>query len=203
MTTVKVDVSDMPSKSIQIFLHPYLFEGNLEGMPDYIEVVAPEMGVFNAQIVKHMNAIERMCSGLNEEHIKYALMTSFMIVFLYSNKTVQGIMALNSEEDKLHVDIICTNSLQYKNTGTYLMNVANEIAIKLNKTTITLDAVEQAVPFYGRLGFTRVESQTIPMQKVVEQKPLQPLANTIAYRRSVRNKGGNKTRTRTRKNLKK
>lgn len=193
--SAKPDINIMPNKSIQIFLHPYLFEGSLENMPNYIEVVSPDVAVFDAQIHKYMNNIEQMCSGLNEDHIKYALMTSSIIVYLYSNRKINGMMALNGDGDALHVDIICTNSAHYKNIGTYLMDVANMIALQLGKTTITLDAVDQAIPFYQRIGFYLLHKEdSNAMQKAVESKPLPSISNTITYRRSARHKGGHRKR---------
>jgi hypothetical protein len=202
----------MPNINIQIFLHPYLFENTIENMPEHIEIVQPDISVFNNKITRKMATIESMCSGLNEEHIKGSLLTCQMVVFLYSGRTAYGIMGLaeapsqettfplaeaplNEDGEKLHIELVCTNSTKYAGIGTYLIEVANLIAQKLNKTALTLDAVHRAVEFYNKIGFTRTHEthdDTVLMERAVKNTTLPSLANITKLRRSMRKRGDSK-----------
>ncbi len=183
----------MPNINIQIFLHPYLFENTIENMPEHIEIVQPDISVFNNKITSKMATIESMCLGLNEEHIKGSLLTCQMVVFLYSGRTVYGIMGLAEDGEKLHIELVCTNSTNYAGIGTYLIEVANLIAQKLYKTVLTLDAVNQAVEFYNKIGFTQTHDthdDTVLMERAVKNTTLPSLANITKLRRSMRKRGG-------------
>lgn len=184
----KVEIDDIPNKHIQIFLHPYLFEGSLNGLPGYFEIIEPGVTGFNNKITRQIKKIETLCDGLDEEHLKYSLMTCQMVLFFYSGKEIHGIMGLNANEDKLHIEIVCTNNTLYKGIGTFLIDVANEIAVIMNKTVLTLDSVKNAVPFYQKMGFKDIKRNTIPMDKIVVKKPLKALENTLFLRRSRRGK---------------
>ncbi len=189
----KVEIDDIPNKHIQIFLHPYLFEGSLDGLPGYFEIIEPGVTGFNNKITRQIKKIETMCDGLDEEHLKYSLMTCQMVLFFYSGKEIHGIMGLNANEDKLHIEIVCTNNTLYKGIGTFLIDVANEIAVIMNKTVLTLDSVKNAVPFYQKMGFKDIKRNTIPMDKIVVKKPLKALENTLFLRRSRRGKSKSKS----------
>jgi hypothetical protein len=120
-------------------------------------------------------------------------MTCQIVLFFYSGKAIHGIMGLNANEDKLHIEIVCTNNTLYKGIGTYLIDVANEIAVIMNKTVLTLDSVKRAVPFYEKMGFKDVKRNTIPMDKIVVKKPLKAIDNTLFLRRSRRGKSVSKS----------
>ena len=185
-------VDDLPNKHLQFFIHPYLFEGNTENvldyMPDYVEIIKPSIGSFNRKINSSLKKIESMCVGLNEEHLKYSLMISPIVVYLYSNKKIHGILALNPTDDKIHIEIVCTNKQQYKYIGTFLLEVVNEVGNKLGKNIISLDAVEQAIPFYEKMGFTKIVNNTTPMHKPISKRTLRTVRNILSLRRSRRTK---------------
>ncbi len=181
-------IDDIPGKHIQIYLHPYLFQGNLGRFPIFYEIFSPEQGAFNRKMLFRVTQARLldMCNGLNEKRLEHELLTCGIVVFFYTFNKIQGIMGLNVVDDKLHIELICTNNKIYKGIGTYLIDVANEIALKLNKPVLTLNALEQAVPFYLKMGFRDMARNTIPMDKLVEEKPLRGLDNVISLRRSSR-----------------
>lgn len=181
-------VDDLPDKHLQIFLHPYLFEEDVIDMPDYVEIIKPNISGFNRKINSTIKKIEKICTGLNEEHLKYSLLISPIVAFLYSGREIYGILALNPNDDKIHIEIICTNKSDYKYIGTYLLNIVNEIGIQLKKNIISLDSVEQAIPFYEKMGFTKIVNNTTPMIKPIETTKMLSVKNTLSLRRSNRRK---------------
>ncbi len=207
---VKTSIRDMPNKHIQIFLHPYLFDGELDGLPNYIKVMKLVEKVHNHQITSKLYNIAGMCAGLDEEHVKGSLLTCHFVVFFYSNNNkLVGIMGCNLKDDvsSIHVDIVCTNSNEYAGIGTYLIELANYIGYRLGKTTLTLDAVHQAIPFYNKLGFINTsensaEDNTVSMEKQIEPRDLPVLPRIVLLRQSTRKKNGGYKRSDNKKKRK-
>ena len=179
------------NKHLQIYLHPYMFSDELDNLPPYMEIVkSDDVKIFNNKIKNSFSAITGMCSGLNTEHLKYTLLTSGMIIFFYSQHKLLGMVALILEDDKMHIETICTNTKSVSGAGRFLMDTVNYIGSRLGKNKITLDAVDQAIPFYEKLNFTSgekdVEKNTTPMEIEIKPVSLESVPNMLSLRKSMR-----------------
>ena len=180
------------NKHLQIYLHPYLFNDELDNLPPYMEIIkSDDVKFFNNQIKKSFGSITGMCSVLNKEHLKYTLLTSAIMIYFYSQNKLLGMVALNSEDDKIHIETICTNTKSVSGAGRFLMDMVNYIGTRLGKSKITLDAVDQAIPFYEKLNFTKtgekdVEKNTTPMKIEIKPVSLESVPNMLSLRKSMR-----------------
>ena len=190
MTTTYLSVKK--NKHLQIYLHPYLFNDELDNLPPYMEIIkSDDVKIFNNKIKNSFGAITGMCSGLNKEHLKYTLLTSAIMIYFYSQNKLLGMVALNSEDDKMHIETICTNTKSVSGAGRFLMDMVNYIGTRLGKSKITLDAVDQAIPFYEKLNFTKtgekdVEKNTTPMKIEIKPVSLESVPNMLSLRKSMR-----------------
>jgi hypothetical protein len=169
-----------------------MFSDELDNLPPYMEIVKPDdVKIFNNKIKNSFSAITSMCSGLNTEHLKYTLLTSGMIIYFYSQHKLLGIVALILEDDKMHIETICTNTKSVSGAGRFLMDTVNYIGSRLGKNKITLDAVDQAIPFYEKLNFTKtgekdIEKNTTPMEIEIKPVSLESVPNMLSLRKSMR-----------------
>ena len=180
------------NKHLQIYLHPYLFNDELDNLPPYMEIIkSDDVKIFNNKIKNSFRSITGMCSGLHAEHIKGSMMTSAMIIYFYSQNKLLGMVALNLEDDKIHIETICTNTKSVSGAGRFLMDTVNYIGTRVGKNKITLDAVDQAIPFYEKLNFTKtgekdVEKNTTPMEIEIKSVSLESVPNMLSLRKSMR-----------------
>jgi hypothetical protein len=179
------------NKHLQIYLHPYMFSDELDNLPPYMEIVKPDdVKIFNNKIKNSFSAITGMCSGLNTDYLKYNLLTSTMIIYFYSQRKLLGMIALILEDDNMHIETICTNTKSVSGAGRFLMDTVNYIGSRLGKNKITLDAIDQAIPFYEKLNFTSgekdFEKNTTPMEIEIKPVSLESVPNMLSLRKSMR-----------------
>lgn len=83
----------------------------------------------------------------------YGIVMGTYFILLNEDSEIIGYAWGSPEGHAFYLRHLCTNTLKYKGAGTILMNAVIARAKKDGFRRITLDALEEAVPFYERMGF--------------------------------------------------
>ena len=132
---------------------------------------------FRDELYKDIRESKKICDGLQALYVKNSLKDCDAILRVESSMTrskkINGFASLKfyKSSKSMYIDVICTNT-NIKGTGTYMINLLNNISKVLSLENIKLSSATQALPFYLKTDF--------------ECDPLCKMVKTVS--------GGNKTR---------
>ena len=110
------------------------------------------------------------CNELDSNYISYYFRKShFLLEVLDKENTMIGysLINLNEEEKDLKANLICA-SKKYKNIGTLIIDMINDIGYTIKYKKIVLSATTEALPFYLKKEFY-CEKEECPMYRYIKK----------------------------------
>lgn len=96
----------------------------------------------------------------------YGIIMGTYFILLNADSEIIGYAWANPEGRALYLRHLCTNTQKYKGAGTILLNAVIKAAKEDGFRAVTLDSLEEAIPFYEKMGFHakgRSEDELYPM----------------------------------------
>ena len=146
------------------------------------------------KVLHSATSIDNLCRGIiSPEYARslgYKRNTSFIVARNAKNKIV-GFVLLALKKTDLYIELVCSND---KGLGSILMKRVELVANKFYDVEyVTLSAVDEAVPFYSRLGYQQtgkyrsLKPMTLPVKLSTAQKSAnQTLRRKAARQRRIR-----------------
>ena len=106
----------------------------------------------------YKQSLNGICPNIGPQYVATSTKNAEILITIWRptnrrNKAkLIGFAAVEVDDDELHVDLICS-SLLMKGGGTMIMKSLDAILRATSLPAITLDAVQDAVPFYLKMGY--------------------------------------------------
>ena len=116
------------------------------------------------QLVKKMADNIGLCGGIiGHDYAKDKAKSAYGLLIVEPKNSINnepvGISIVNIyNKNSLYVEILCSTQPNYSRVGTVMMKQLFKLSFINNFKYITLDAIEEAVPFYKKMGFTSYKS---------------------------------------------
>ena len=153
----KESILSVPHKLVCVPLNYYMSNVNdlILRVPPNIQLISEEDATPHTDRIRDELAANKLCKGVSEEFIDYALRMGSFVVYIAKSKyprTIEGLVIVRIKDESLHIELLC-GSNTYTGVGSYLIDQVKSIGSMMGKSVLKLKSLTESVGFYLKKGF--------------------------------------------------